>query len=327
MTIPSSGAPAARGGRATPPGLLVVDKPAGWTSHDVVARVRRRAGTKRVGHAGTLDPMATGVLVVGIGGATRLLGFVGGADKDYDATIRLGVSTMTDDAEGEVTVRTDAGRVGNVEIAAGIAALPGDILQVPSSVSAIKVDGQRSYARVRAGEDVELAPRPVTVSRFNEVGMRCDHHEGVTFVDVEAELTVSSGTYVRALARDLGAALGVGGHLTALRRTRVGGFTLADARTLDELGALVEEGRPLPVVPLAHAARAALPDRDVTAAEAEELSHGRRVARVPADGQPDADRPLALVGPRGDLVALVVAEGDGALRPIAVLSGTTMATP
>ena len=327
MTIPSSGTPATRGGPATPPGLLVVDKPSGWTSHDVVARVRRLAGTKRVGHAGTLDPMATGVLVVGIGGATRLLGFVGGADKDYDATIRLGVATVTDDAEGEVTVRTDAGRVESVDTAAGIAALTGDILQVPSSVSAIKVDGRRSYARVRAGEGVELAPRPVTVSRFEVAGSRRGEDDGSAWLDLDVTVTVSSGTYVRALARDLGSALGLGGHLTALRRTRVGGFTLTDARTLDELGALAEEGRPLPVVPLAQAARAALPHRDVTAAEAQELSHGRRVARVPADGQPDTDRPLALVGPGGDVVALVVAEGDGALRPIAVLFGTTMATP
>ncbi len=306
------------------PGLLVVDKPAGWTSHDVVARVRRLAGTRRVGHSGTLDPMATGVLVLGIGTATRILGFVGGADKDYDATIRLGVTTVTDDAEGEVTQRTDAGQVGGVSITAGIAALTGEIMQVPSSVSAIKVGGQRSYARVRAGEGVELAARSVTVTRFDVAGMTCGHHEGVTFVDVEVELTVSSGTYVRALARDLGSALGVGGHLTALRRTRVGGFSLDRATTLDELGDLVDSGAALPIVPLADAARATLPHRTVTSTEAEDLSHGRLIARLPADGEPGQENPIALLGPGGALVALAVAGGRDTLRPSVVFPATTM---
>lgn len=305
------------------PGLLVVDKPAGWTSHDVVGRVRRLAGTRKVGHAGTLDPMATGVLVVGIGSATRLLGFVGGADKDYEATIRLGVATVSDDAEGEVTATTDASAVTDEAVEEAIAGLRGEILQVPSAVSAIKVDGRRSYARVRSGEEFELAARPVTVSDFRVSGIR---REGL-WLDLEVAVTVSSGTYVRALARDLGAALGVGGHLTALRRTRLGSFREADARTLEDLAALVEGGGSLPVLGLAEAVRALLPHREVTADEALELSHGRRIARAAADGLPDAEHPLALVGPGGELVALAIAEGEGALRPSAVLIDPTIGTP
>src|SRR3954462_13588343 len=195
-------------------GLLVVDKPSGWTSHDVVGRVRRLAGTRRVGHAGTLDPMATGVLVLGIERATKLLGHLALHDKAYDATIRLGASTVTDDAEGDVLETVDASGVSPAEIRSGIAALTGNILQSPSAVSAIKVDGKRSYAWVRAGESVELPPRAVTVSRFDVLAIR--RQAGVIDVDVAVECT--TGTYVRALARDLGAGLGVGGHLTALRR-------------------------------------------------------------------------------------------------------------
>ncbi len=217
----------------------MVDKPAGLTSHDVVARGRRLAGTRKVGHAGTLDPMATGVLVLGVERATKLLGHLALTTKEYAATIRLGQSTITDDAEGEVTGGAPADAVTEEAVRAGIAPLTGEILQVPSSVSAIKVDGQRSYARVRAGEEVELAARPVTVSRFELLAVR--RADGVLDLDVLVEC--SSGTYIRALARDLGAALGVGGHLTALRRTRVGPFGLAEAHTLPELEELVGAGR------------------------------------------------------------------------------------
>jgi tRNA pseudouridine55 synthase len=202
-----------------PDGLLVVDKPAGWTSHDVVGRTRRLARTRKVGHAGTLDPMATGVLLLGIGKATRLLGHLALTDKTYQATIRLGATTVTDDAEGDIVEVRDASGVSDEALHTHIALLTGDLQQTPSSVSAVKVDGVRSYARVRAGEAVELKARPVAVSRFEVLARRGDA------VDVVVDCT--SGTYVRALARDLGAALGVGGHLTALRRTRVGPFDLS----------------------------------------------------------------------------------------------------
>jgi tRNA pseudouridine55 synthase len=304
---------------SAPAGFVVVDKPSGWTSHDVVARMRRLAGTRKVGHAGTLDPMATGVLVVGIGQATRLLSFVTAADKAYDATIRLGVATVTDDAEGEVTARVDAGRVRDEAIAAAVAGLTGDILQVPSSVSAIKVDGKRSYARVRAGEDVHLKARPATVSRFVVGAARRGVEEGAAFIDVDASVTVSSGTYVRALARDLGDALGVGGHLTALRRTRVAGFGLGDSTPLEALTAAVEAGEALPVIPLAEAAVGALPSRTLSSGDAAELGFGRRIPRSDADGEPDATRPLAALGPDGELVALVISEG-ASLRPLAVFA-------
>ncbi len=231
-----------------PEGLLLVDKPAGWTSHDVVARIRRVCGTRRVGHAGTLDPMATGVLVLGVGRATKLLTFLVGCDKEYAATVRLGESTVTDDAEGEVVSSADATHVSRADLAAAVEQLTGAIQQVPSSVSAIKIDGRRSYARVRSGEDVQLTARAVMVSRFSVLALR----PAGTCLDVDVEVEVSSGTYVRAIARDLGAALGVGGHLTGLRRTRVGRFAIADAVPLDTL----EPGGPVPLVPMGEAALA-----------------------------------------------------------------------
>lgn len=231
---------------SAPEGVLIVDKPAGWTSHDVVARIRRLAGTRRVGHAGTLDPMATGVLVLGVGRGTKLLTFLVGCDKGYAATVRLGASTVTDDAEGEVVSSTSAGHLTRADIEAAVVPLTGAISQVPSAVSAIKVDGRRAYARVRAGEDVQLPARPVCVERFDVVDVRpVRPADGVggghdvpdlsDAVDVDIEVDVSSGTYVRALARDLGAALGVGGHLVALRRTRVGSFDVREAQGLDAL--------------------------------------------------------------------------------------------
>ena len=296
-----------------PDGLVVVDKPAGWTSHDVVARMRRLARTKKVGHAGTLDPMATGVLVLGIGRATRLLTYVVGADKEYTATIRLGVATTTDDAEGETGAVADASSVTRAAIDSGVAALTGPISQVPSSVSAIKVNGKRAYAMVRAGESVELAARPVTVRRFEVHAVRPATADGVAVLDVDVTVECSSGTYIRALARDLGDALGVGGHLTALRRTRVGGYSLDVARTLDELAVLADED-PLPVLSLSDAARAMFAARELTGEETVALSFGKRITATPISAEPGApepistastERPTAAFAPDGTLVALL----------------------
>lgn len=295
-------------------GLVVVDKPQGWTSHDVVARTRRLAATRKVGHAGTLDPMATGVLVLGIGRATRLLTYVVGADKEYAATVRLGVATTTDDAEGEVVEVRDASGVTEAALDAAVAALTGPILQVPSSVSAIKVGGERAYARVRAGEQVELAARPVTVERFDVHERRRVVVDGSVVLDVDVTVVCSSGTYVRALARDVGAALGVGGHLTALRRTRVGGFGLDVARTLDELAAEPDDA-PLPVLPLADAARATFPVRTLDQDEVRALSYGQSLAPVP--GGPAGT--VAAMAPDGTLVALVEERGPR-VRPVLVFA-------
>jgi tRNA pseudouridine55 synthase len=288
-------------------GLIVVDKPAGLTSHDVVARVRRLARTRKVGHGGTLDPMATGVLVLGVGRATRLLTYVIGTEKSYQATIRLGQSTVTDDAEGEVVASTSAGHLTDEEIHAGLARFTGEFDQVPSAVSAIKIDGQRAYQRVRGGEAVVLAARRVTVSRLAVLAVR---REEPDLVDVDVELTCSAGTYVRAIARDLGATLAVGGHLTALRRTAVGGFTLAEAVALPKL----EQRAPDVVdLPLAEAARRFLPVRGVGADEAKVLSHGGSLDSVGIAG------PYAVFGPDGTLVA-VVRERSGKARPEVVLA-------
>ncbi len=219
------------------PGLVVVDKSPGMTSHDVVSRVRLLAGTRKVGHAGTLDPMATGVLVLGVDRATRLLGHLMLTEKAYDATIRLGAATTTDDAEGEVVSTHPTDGVREDVVRGELARFVGDIEQVPTAVSAIKVDGQRAYARVRAGEQVELKARPVTIHELvvHEVSLPPDQTSDQPFVDVRISVRCSSGTYIRAIARDLGLALGTGGHLTALRRTAVGSFDLSVARTLDEL--------------------------------------------------------------------------------------------
>ncbi|MCP2316807.1 tRNA pseudouridine55 synthase [Nocardia amikacinitolerans] len=248
-------------------GLLIVDKDGGWTSHDVVAKCRKLLRTKKVGHAGTLDPMATGVLVLGVERATKLLGLLTLTTKAYTATIRLGQSTTTDDAEGEILTTVPALHLIDADITARIAELTGDIEQVPATVSAIKVNGERAYARHRAGEEVRLTARPVTVSRFDVLARR-DISDG--FVDLDVVVECSSGTYVRALARDLGAALGVGGHLTALRRTRVGPFTLEHARTLDRLA---ED--PTLNLGIDAAVRIAFPHRTIDDREAESLRDGR----------------------------------------------------
>lgn len=292
--------------RPGPGGLVVVDKSGGMTSHDVVSRVRRLAGTRRVGHAGTLDPMATGVLVVGTERATRLLGHLAGGEKCYQASIRLGVATDTDDAMGTPVRSVDAGGVTDAALAAAVAQLTGEIAQVPSSISAIKVDGERAYRRVRAGEQVELAAREVTVSSFEVLAI--SRAPGVVDLDVRVEC--STGTYIRALARDLGDGLGVGGHLTRLRRTRVGPFGLDQARTLEQLA------QDLVVVPIAQAARATFAHRDVDAEAAKILVHGGWLPSELA-GVPGASGPTAVFGPAGEFLALIEVCGARA-RPIAV---------
>jgi len=277
-------------------GLVVVDKPGGLTSHDVVARVRRLAGTRKVGHAGTLDPMATGVLVLGLNRATRLLGHLTLTDKRYDAAIRLGVSTTTDDAEGEVVESRATDEVSEDAVRAALAAFVGEIDQVPSAVSAVKVDGQRAYARVRKGETVDLPARRVTI-----------HALDVTAVDlptVDISVHCSSGTYIRAIARDLGDVLGVGGHLTALRRTAVGPFDLAGARTLDDLTGHFS------LTPIADAARAAFPALELDAAGAAGVRVGRRLdLRL--------ETTTALFAPDGEFLALYEPAEDQA-RAVAV---------
>jgi tRNA pseudouridine55 synthase len=296
-------------------GVVVVDKPAGLTSHDVVARVRRLAGTRRVGHAGTLDPMATGVLLVGIGRATRLLGHLALHDKDYVATIRLGLATTTDDAEGEPLSYASPRDLSSDAIVAAAAQLTGAIEQRPPGVSAIKVDGKRAYARVRAGEDVVLASRQVTVSRF-AIGATSEVTDaGQLFVDVDAEVTCSTGTYIRALARDMGSALGVGGHLAALRRTRVGAFDLSSAHTLSELEV------DFTITPLNDVAAAAFVRRDLDADEAQRLSHGGKLTSSAASvDTARGEQPVAAFGPDGELIALLE-DRDGVARALAVFIG------
>lgn len=290
-----------------PSGLVIVDKPSGLTSHDVVARIRRLAGTRRVGHAGTLDPMATGVLVVGVEQATRLLGHLALTQKQYRGTIRLGQATSSDDAEGEITAAASASGVTPEALRAAAAALTGDIQQVPPGISAIKVGGKRAYRLTREGAPPELAARPVTVSALDILRTRpVSGPAGEELLDVDVDVTCSSGTYIRAIARDLGAALGTGGHLTALRRTRVGSYLVADALTLDELA------QALRVIPLAQAAGAAFTRRDLTAEEARRVGHG---ARLPAAGA--GPGPVAAFAPDGTLVALLTEE-EGQARSLAV---------
>jgi tRNA pseudouridine55 synthase len=286
---------------------VIVDKPAGMTSHDVVARARRIMGTRKVGHAGTLDPMATGVLVLGIERATKLLGHLSLDRKTYLATFALGASTTTDDAEGEPIAEADRDAVEAVRdeaVTAGVAALTGDIQQVPSAVSAVKIDGKRAYARVRAGEQVELPPRPVTVYRFDVLARRREAGR----IELDAVVECSSGTYVRALARDLGAGLGIGGHLAALRRTTVGPFTLAAARTLERL-----EEHPELSLDLDAAVATAFPRRDVDTAAAIAVQHGQA---IPAGG---IEGTYGVFAPDGRALALA-ADSEGVTRSVVVLA-------
>ncbi|MFF3248304.1 tRNA pseudouridine(55) synthase TruB [Streptomyces sp. NPDC002870] len=302
--------PPATAGRGPQDGLVIVDKPSGFTSHDVVAKMRGIARTRRVGHAGTLDPMATGVLVLGVEKATKLLGHLALTEKEYLGTIRLGQNTVTDDAEGEITSSVDASGVSRDAIEAGVAKLTGDIMQVPSKVSAIKIDGKRSYARVRGGEDFEIPARPVTVSSFQVYDVRETVAEGsgggTPVVDLVVSVVCTSGTYIRALARDLGADLGVGGHLTALRRTRVGPYGLDAAKTLEQLQ---EE---LTVMPIAEAAAAAFPRWDVDEKRAKLLTNGVRLDMPAFD-----TAPVAAFGPDGRFLALVE-EQKGKAKSLAV---------
>src|SRR5215831_3163122 len=292
-------------------GLVIVAKSGGMTSHDVVARIRKLAGTRRVGHAGTLDPMATGVLVIGVEKATRLLGYLALSVKEYSATIRLGQSTVTDDAEGEslpsaAGAAAAAGRIDQGTLAAALAALSGEIMQVPPKISAIKVNGQRAYRLTRSGAAPELTARPVTIHRLELLGWR---EAGHGLADIDIAVTCSSGTYIRAIARDLGAALGTGGHLTVLRRTRVGPYGIDAAKTLDQLA------EAFAVMPLAKAAAAAFDTLQLSADEARLVSHGVSI-RAPAAA---TDQRMAAFSPDGNLIALLVSQ-DGELRPLAVFA-------
>lgn len=339
------------------PGLVIVDKPGGMTSHDVVARLRRLASTRRVGHAGTLDPMATGVLVIGIGKATRLLGHLMLTAKTYEATIRLGQSTTTDDAEGEPAGGAPATGVTREALEEEVARLTGEILQVPSSVSAIKVNGERAYKLTRAGEAPELAARPVTIHEFRVSAAR---HAG-EFLDIDATIRCSSGTYVRALARDLGKSLGTGGHLTALRRTAVGPYTIGQARTLaslesqsqnlnsaerplaspepgppsqrpagagpQEVTSAADDGAlgtatPSAVTPIAEAAAAAFPRLDLLEDDARRLAQGAGLPlpeSFTTPSGPAPGTPIAAFAPDGTFIALVTPDGPK-LRPVAVFA-------
>nr|WP_301539677.1 tRNA pseudouridine(55) synthase TruB [Nocardioides sp. zg-DK7169] len=280
--------------------MVVVDKPGGMTSHDVVARVRRLAGTRKVGHAGTLDPMATGVLVLGINRATRLLGHLMLTEKGYEATVRLGVATSTDDAEGEVLATTPAAHLDEAAVRAAFATQVGDLEQVPTAVSAIKVDGKRAYQRVRDGEQVELKARPVTVHELTVSDVRTVGEH----VDVDVSLRCSSGTYVRAIARDVGVALGVGGHLTALRRTAVGPYDLTVAHTLEELT------DSFTMLPIAEAARAAFPAVELDESAAGDVRVGRALDL-------ELDALSAVFAPDGEFLALYEPR-EGRARAVAV---------
>ncbi|WP_240746665.1 tRNA pseudouridine(55) synthase TruB [Cryptosporangium phraense] len=286
-------------------GLVVVDKPSGMTSHDVVSKARKIFRTRKIGHAGTLDPMATGVLVLGVERATKLLGHLTLTDKTYVATIRLGYATVTDDAEGSRLEGPGASNIGPDDVRTAMKDLTGTIDQVPSAVSAVKVAGRRAYDRVRSGEEVELAARTVTVTRFD---LLADRRPEPDLLDLDVIVECSSGTYVRALARDLGRALGTGGHLTALRRTRVGPFTIAEARTLEQLA---EAEEPV-TLDLDAAVATAFPRRDVDEGEATVLGHG---GRLPTTGLTGV---YGVFGPDGRVVALV-RERDGATRSEVVL--------
>ena len=283
-------------------GLLLVDKPQGFTSHDVVAKARKALGTRSVGHAGTLDPMATGLLVLGVESGTKLLTFIVGADKTYEATIRLGASTVTDDAEGEILTQTDASHVLEENIREQISKLTGHINQRPSSVSAIKVNGVRAYDQVRAGQEVELKSRQVTISRFDVVS---EIRKVDGFIDLDVIVDCSSGTYIRALARDLGEALAVGGHLTALRRTRVGDFKVEDAYSLEQLAAGDFE-----VTSLLDSANEVLSTFEISVQESIDLRNGKRI--------PGSVEGIAGVYADDDFVAVVETASKDLLKSVVV---------
>jgi tRNA pseudouridine55 synthase len=298
------------------PGLLLIDKEANWTSHDVVAKIRGLAGTRKVGHAGTLDPMATGLLLIGVESATKLLTFLVGESKTYTATIRLGASTITDDREGDFLFQAEPGKVSAITTAQledALSGLRGEIMQVPSSVSAIKVDGQRAYAKVRGGDEVKLAARPVTISRFSiDAEPRLVNEQ---YLDLDATVECSSGTYIRALARDLGEALGVGGHLTALRRTHIGRYSVRQAKTIGEFQKIKQEGKDLPILASAQAAEQQFLTRVLNPQEVIDIRHGKR---IPADSAPK-EVAIAALDQNGNLIAMLERSG-GQLKSSVVFS-------
>jgi tRNA pseudouridine55 synthase len=285
-------------------GFLVVDKAPGMTSHDVVAIGRRALNTRKVGHAGTLDPMATGVLILGFNNGTRLLQYITDGDKSYTATIVLGASTTTDDHEGEITSTSDASKVSDVDINRVLATMVGEIMQRPTNVSAIKVDGKKAYDRARSGEEFELPARKVTISQLDVLNIR--HKELTTEIDVA--VTCSAGTYIRAIARDLGAELKVGGHLNALRRTRVAGFALDNSVAIDQL-----KSGDFTTLDLADVARANFSVRELELDEVNELSFGRPLS---ANASEDI---FAALSPDNRLIALLKNSLDKA-KPVAVFA-------
>jgi len=285
-------------------GFLVVDKAPGMTSHDVVAVARKALGTRKVGHAGTLDPMATGVLVLGFGNGTRLLQYITDGDKSYTATIILGAATITDDREGEVVSEVDASQITDEQIKTGLTKMVGEIQQRPSSVSAVKVGGERAYDRVRAGEVFELAARTITISALDILEIR---HLGAR-IEIDIDVTCSAGTFIRAIARDLGSELQVGGHLSALRRTRVAGFPISQAISFEDLKA--QSFTPLE---LADVARATFQVRELALDEVQELSFGRPLSVNATEAI------YAALSPDDRLIALLKNE-SGKAKPIAVFA-------
>ena len=285
-------------------GFLVVDKAPGMTSHDVVVVARKALGTRKVGHAGTLDPMATGVLVLGFGNGTRLLQYITDGDKSYTATIVLGASTITDDREGEVISEVSAAHISDEEIKSGLAKMVGEIQQRPSSVSAVKVDGERAYDRVRAGEVFELAARTITISSLNVLEIRRPGSR----IEIDIDVTCSAGTFIRAIARDLGSDLQVGGHLSVLRRTRVAGFPISQAISFDDL-----KNQTFTTLALSDVARATFQVRELALDEVSELSFGRALASNPSD------EIFAALSPDDRLIALLKNE-SGKAKPIAVFA-------
>ena len=285
-------------------GFVVVDKEPGMTSHDVVAVARRALGTRKVGHAGTLDPMATGILVLGFNNGTRLLQYITDGDKTYQATVVLGVATVTDDAEGEVLSTAEISNVTDEQIHNELSAMRGTIMQRPSSVSAVKVDGERAYSRVRSGETVILPAREVNISQLDVLAIRRSDQK----IEIDIEVTCSAGTFIRAIARDCGQALAVGGHLNALRRSRVAGFGLDRAVSFDQL-----KSNQFTTLDLADVARATFPVRDIALDEKLELSYGRTLS-ANGDGQIYAG-----ISAANELIALLQ-DVEGKAKPIAVFA-------
>lgn len=277
-------------------GFVIIDKPAGITSHDVVAKLRKTLGTKQVGHAGTLDPMATGVLVLGVNKATKFLQYITQGRKAYQAQIRLGQVTTSDDAQGEITSTSDTSNVSDQEIRDFLATQIGRIMQVPTKVSAIKINGQRAYDLVREGKEVDIPARQIDIYKLDVIEIK--HGE---FLDIEISVECSAGTYIRSIARDLGSSLGVGGHLISLRRGLVAPFLLSDCSAIES-----------PVIrPLADEISKVMRVRDVDLQEVKELSFGRALSASSTDG------PVVALAPDGQVAAILENREHGA-QPVAV---------